>query len=307
MRSSIIKEFQKFQATQGKRPRTVIGYQYLLGYLFDYLEARGIEDVKDIKKETLLAYQEYLYHEYKTKEGGRLSLPYQANLIGVLNPFFTFLVMTDKILYNPATGINKPRLPKRIPRNILTEKEIKILLTLPDLTTSEGYRDRVLLEMLYSTGIRASEARFLKVRDIDLNNRELFIQEAKGGKERVVPLTRSCNKFIEVYLVNQRNGLLSGRVSDRFFIGDMGKPFHKEKVSQIVRKYATEAKWNKVITTHSIRHTCATHLLKKGASIRLIQELLGHDSLDTTEKYTRVEIGDLKSALDRYHPRGGLS
>ena len=174
------------------------------------------------------------------------------------------------------------------------------------LNTSEGYRDKVLLEVLYSTGIRASEARFLKLNDVDLLNREVFIREGKGGRDRLIPITKGCSKHIEIYIANHIKSLLNGRTSEYLFIGEMGKVFHAHKVSQIVRKYVKEASFKQAITTHSFRHTCATHLLKKGASIRLIQELLGHNSLNTTEKYTKVDIGDLKSALDKYHPRGGL-
>ena len=198
MYQQLCQEFQKFQTTKGIRPRTVVGYKYLLSYLFNFLKQKGVNDLKEVKKETILSYQEYIYHEYKSKDGSRLSLPYQANLIGVLNPFFTYLVMADKIMYNPTDGVNKPRLPKRIPRNILTEKEIKQLLKTPDLSTSEGYRDRTLIEILYSTGIRANEARNLKLNDVDLLNREMYIQEGKGGKERVVPFTKACGRYIEI-------------------------------------------------------------------------------------------------------------
>ena len=304
MYQQLCKDFQKYQSTKGKRPRTVEGYKYLLGYLFRFLE--GITDIKEVKKDTLLSYQEFLYHELKNKEGGRLSLRYQSGLINVLNPFFTYLVVTDQIMYNPSSGIDKPRLQKRIPRDIMTEKEVKLILSLPDLSSSLGYRDKVLLEVLYSTGIRANEARFLKLNDVDLLNRELFIREGKGGRDRLIPITKGCSKHIEIYIANHIKPLLNGRTSEYLFIGEMGKVFHAHKVSQIVRKYVKEASFKQIITTHSFRHTCATHLLKKGASIRLIQELLGHNSLNTTEKYTKVDIGDLKSALDKYHPRGGI-
>ena len=306
MYQRLCQEFQKHQIANGMRPRTVRDYKFNLGYLFRFLEQNGISDIKEVNKQVLLDYQSHLYHELKTKDGKRLSLKSQANLIGVLTPFFKYLVMTDQTMYNPAEGISKPRLPKRIPRDILTEKEVKYLLTLPDLKTNEGFRARVLLEVLYSTGCRASEARNIKLNDIDLINRELFIIDGKGGKDRVVPITRPCSKFLEIYIVNQRTQLLKGLNSDYLFVGDKGIRFHKEKVCKIVRQYTTEAKFDKKITTHSLRHTCASHLLNKGASIRLIQELLGHESLNTTEKYTRVSIGDLKNALDKFHPRGGL-
>ena len=306
MYQELLSDFQKYQATKGKRPNTIKGYKYLLGYLFRFLEQKGITDIKEVKKETLLAYQDYLYHEHKTIKGERINLRYQANLICVLTPFFTFLVVTDKVIYNPTSGISKPRLQKRIPRDILTEKEVKHLLSLPDLSTNEGYRDKVLLEILYSTGIRANEARSLKLKDIDLANREVFIKDGKGGKDRLIPITKACCRHIEVYMANHLKTLLNGHTSEYLLIGVMGKVLDIHRVSDIVRKYVKEADFKKKITTHSLRHTCATHLLKKGASIRLIQKLLGHESLNTTEGYTRVDIGDLKSALDKFHPRGGI-
>lgn len=302
----LIEEFQKYQTTRGHRPRTVRDYKYVLGYFFRFLEQKGITDLKEVKRENILDYQQYLYHELKKQNGERLNLKTQAALICVLNPFFTYLVIANHVMYNPTNGINKPRIPKRIPRDILSEKEMKLLLSMPDLNTTEGYRDRVLLEVFYSTGIRANEARFIKLNDVDLINRELFIRDGKGGKDRLVPLTKSCARYLEIYIANHIKVLLNGRTSEYLFIGVNGKVFHAHAVRLIVHKYVTEAKFKQRITSHSLRHTCATHLLKKGASIRLIQVLLGHNSLNTTEQYTRIDIGDLKKALDIYHPRGGL-
>ena len=131
MYQKLCEDFQKYQRANGIRPRTVRDYKFNLGYLFRFLEQKGISDIKEVNKQVLLDFQGHLYHELKTKDGKGLSLKSQANLIGVLAPFFKYLVMADQIMYNPADGICKPRLPKRIPRDILTEKEIKRLLSAP--------------------------------------------------------------------------------------------------------------------------------------------------------------------------------
>ena len=167
-----------------------------------------------------------------------------------------------------------------------------------------GLRDRATLETFYATGIRVSELAKLTPYDVDTQERTLRVLLGKGRKDRHVPLTRAAAAAIESYLAKGRPAIRGSSKSPYLFVASRGGYFHRALVSQLVRDYAKRAGIKKHVTCHTLRHSVATHLLKGGADIRHIQVLLGHRSLRSTERYTRVELSDLRDVIRRAHPRG---
>jgi integrase/recombinase XerD len=187
----------------------------------------------------------------------------------------------------------------------MTLREVERMLAVPDVETPLGLRNRAILELLYSSGLRSSEARNLTLYDVNTGQGEALVREGKGGKDRVVPVGEVAAKYIELYVKEARPKILKGyEDSGYLFLGGRGGKMGATTLNEtIVKRYVREAGIKKPVTTHGMRHTCATHLLKGRANIRHIQALLGHRSLESTQIYTRVEVGDLKRELRRCHPR----
>jgi len=298
-----VETFLKHLQTQGYSERTVTDYRYNLRYFLDYLTDRKVSSFSKVSPETILAYQDYIHHEYKPVRKKVLSLGYQVNLLKVLKKLFVYLVRDGKILSDPTTGLKLPKLPKRLPSVVLTKREIKKLLSSPDTTKPSGMRDRAVLEILYSTGIRKRELGNLKLYDVDLTNRQVTVREGKGKKDRILPLTKKAAEVVDVYVREHREALVNGKDPGHAILNDRGRKLGRKWTAWMLAKYVTAVKIKKNVTTHTFRHTFATHLLKNGVSIRVIQELLGHASLTSTQIYTKVEITDLRRVIDKKHPR----
>jgi integrase/recombinase XerD len=284
-------------------PRTPASYMAHVRAFLEWLAARGL-DLVDVKAKDLDAYQSFLYAYRRKSDGKPYSAAYQGTRLVVLKHLFRFLYRRSYLLSDPAADIELPRLEKRLPRVILTFQEVRKILEAPDTRTPRGLRDRAMLETLYATGIRVTELSNLTPYDVDTEERVLRVVLGKGRKDRNVPLTRAAAQAIEAYLVKSRPKLV-GRVKLRFlFLQDKGGKMDRATTCRIVHQWAEEAGVKKHVTPHTFRHTVATHLLKGRADIRHIQALLGHASLGTTQRYTRVEVSDLKQAIERAHPRG---
>jgi integrase/recombinase XerD len=259
----------------------------------------------------------------------------QIITLNSIQVFGHYLAAAGKLLHDPAEAIRLPREPKRLPGTILTPAEMKKLLAQPDTATVLGFRDRTLYEVLYSTGLRIMEAIRLRVPDVPpslsaLAGPELrragnlssvpegciFVHAGKGGKDRVVPLGRSACRYLAEYVKDIRPLLLSGLASlrenssDTVFLDRLGHPFSKSGILKKLAIYATRAgikseirRGGKRITVHTFRHTLATEMLRHGADLRQIQELLGHANLRTTQIYTHIVKGELKRVQEQCHPR----
>jgi integrase/recombinase XerD len=280
--------------------RTAPEYLSLAGTFLVWLEDRGV-DLFAVRPSDLVAYQSALYAARKG-DGTPYAMGSQANRIKGVRSFFRFLFRRGYLLSDPASSLEMPRQDERLPRVILTKDEVERILETPKTGTAMGLRDRALLELLYATGVRASELCHLAVEDVDTEDRLLRVVRGKGRKDRNVPLTRKASGAIEEYLVEGRRALARG--GRTLFLTRNGNPLNRARVNEIVHYYAHEAKISKRVTCHTFRHTLATHLLRGRADIRHIQALLGHSSLQTTERYTRVEISDLRAVIARAHPRG---
>jgi integrase/recombinase XerD len=224
--------------------------------------------------------------------------------ISILRGYFAWLHRTGRVLADPSDALTLPKAPGRLPP-VPSQIEIARLIETPDIATAIGLRDRALMETLYATGIRHREVWNLDLYNIDLETGRLTVRQGKGGHDRVVPLTENACRWLGLYIQNARPELT--RVADcatlALWLSRQGR---RLGYSQIGLRIAGHAKTAGVrITVHGFRHACGTHLLRHGADIRHIQRLLGHQDLDTTELYTRLEVADLAKALESAFARLG--
>jgi len=240
----------------------------------------------------------------KEKEAKRLSVGTQANRLAAVRKFFSWLLSEQQIAYNPATTLQLPKQPQRLPRGVLTKTEARRLIEATPTSKPRDIRDRAILETLYATGIRRAELIALTIYDADLQTATLRIEHGKGNTTRIVPLTQSAIAALKLYLEEGRSLFAHEAGQVRLFVSTRsGGPLDDDDIVRIVAKATTRAGIRKHITPHTLRHTCATHLLKGRADIRQIQKLLGHRRLSSTEVYTRVELTDLREVIARCHPR----
>lgn len=296
---SLLLKFTEYLKINNFSPRTVESYTQNIRYFFDFLAELKIENISEADRRLLADYQARVY--LSAHRGKPLAAATQRGRMIAVRHFYQYLLKAGIVLHDPTGKLDLPRIPKQLPKNILTKKEIGALLGMPKLTTARGIRDRAILELLYSTGIRASELINLTVHDLDLKNQELRINKGKGSKDRIVPLGETACDFLEMYLRESRPKFAPSGQS-LLFVNKSGRKLGRSHLHCLINRYAKQAG---LATTgpHALRHTCATHLLKGKADIRQIQELLGHACISSTQIYTRVEISDLKKVLKRYHPR----
>lgn len=282
--------------------RTRVAYSADVLFFLDWLDERGLT-FSDARTSDLLAYQADMQAARK-KDGKPYSQSHQVNRISAVKSFYRFLYKRDVLMHDPAASIEYPRSEVRLPRGILTRQEARRLVEAPDTKSLLGMRDRAVLEIFYACGLRVSELGKLTLQDIDTEEKIVRVVLGKGGKDRVVPLTTAAARAIERYLVEARSHLRGARRSTLLFLSPRGFRMRASTLNDLVHHYAKEAKIKRHVTCHTLRHSVATHLLKGGADIRHIQVLLGHASLQATERYTRVEISDLQEVIRRAHPRG---
>ena len=267
-----------------------------------WLEEKGIEDIARVNKELLFTYNTRIINAGK-KDGKPYSAASLQSRIGTLKCFFNWLHTADHILTNPAACLPSPRVPKEIKREPLSEEEIHALIKAIPTNTPEGYRDRAMVEVLYGTGIRISELTALALNDIHLKERVLVVRKGKYGKGRMVPLSTWAGAYIKGYLKTVRPHVPGAAAAPYLFLSPRGRRVKRWDVSAALQRYGNKAEIEKDVTPHVLRHTFACHLLKRGADIRAIQEMLGHESITTTQRYTKIELGDLKAVYQRCHPR----
>jgi len=252
-----------------------------------------------INKKELLKIESSDIKKFLEKENNKSSKT-RAHYITVLNNFYTFLINENIINYNPLENIKLPKIEKKLP-DYLTIEEVDKLLDIP-LNTAYDYRNKAMLETLYATGIRISELINLKVSDIDFN--ECFIRiMGKGSKERIVPFNDICKEYLEIYINIYRLELLKQKDNKYIFINNLSKNISRQGFFKILKEICVKQGIKKNVSPHLLRHSFATHLLNNGADLRIIQELLGHSDLATTQIYTEVLNEKLKSDYEASHPR----
>jgi integrase/recombinase XerD len=267
-----------------------------------WLADQGVSLV-EARTEDIEAYQRHVC-ALRQKDGTPYSIPEQHHRIAVVKSLFRFLYRRGYVLSDPSGPVGYPRPEKRLPRGVLARDEARRLVEAPDASTPIGLRDRAILEVFYGTGIRAGEMAKLKVTDVDAEDRLLRVLLGKGKKDRNVPLTRAAAEAVEDYLAEGRPRIRGAAQSRWLLLALRGGRMYPSLLNDVVQDAAKKAGIDKHVTCHTLRHSCATHLLKGGADIRHIQALLGHACLSSTERYTHVEISDLSRVVKRAHPRG---
>ena len=286
--------------------QTTVGARRVDLHLFnEWCLTRGLSKPQEITKPILERFQRYLYH-YRKANGKPLGFHRQAILLIGIKGFFKWLAQNNHILYNPASEIVLPKVPKYLPKAILSSEEVETVLNQADLNSPFGIRDRAIMETFYSTGIRRTELVNLTVFNIDQTRGSLFVDQGKGRKDRLVPIGERALAWINKYQEEVRDELLIDPNEDTLFITYRGSGFHPNKLTAVIRDYIKQADTGKSGSCHIFRHTMATQMLENGADVRFIQEMLGHASLDTTQRYTHVSIHKLKEIHNATHPAARL-
>lgn len=240
----------------------------------------------------------YLAEKYRQQ----LSTRSMARLLSCLRKFYRFELREGRVALDPTLPIQAPRLGRPLPRT-LTERDVEALLDAPDVDDVLGCRDRAMLEVLYATGLRVSELVGLQIAQINLRQGVVRVV-GKGGKDRLTPLGEPAEEWINRYVIQSRPGLLGARKSDDLFVTARGCAMTRQAFWYIIKRHALNAGIHKPLSPHTLRHAFATHLLNHGADLRVVQLLLGHSDLSSTQIYTHVAQERLKDLHGRCHPRG---
>jgi integrase/recombinase XerD len=225
-----------------------------------------------------------------------------SRAISSLKRLYQYQLRQGKISVDPTLQIATPKLPRSLPK-ILSEIDVELLLNAPDIHTSLGLRDRTMLEVLYASGLRVSELINLTVAQVSLSEGVVRVM-GKGSKERLVPLGEEALDWLKRYLAEARPALLAGKVSNEIFITHRGESMTRQMFWYRIKKHAKQGGMHKSLSPHTLRHAFATHLLNHGADLRVVQLLLGHADISTTQIYTHVARERLKQLHEKHHPRG---
>lgn len=284
------------QLERNLSPNTIEAYLHDLDLLNTFLaESESQHSLKTLVLNDLQDFVSYI----NKLEFGAYS---QARIISGLKAFYKYLILEKEISENPTQFLEAPKLGRKLP-DILSIKEIEKIIDSLDLSKAEGQRNRAILELLYGSGLRVSELVNLKLSEIDFKNNILLIT-GKGNKQRLVPLGEISKKQILLYVDNYRLHLdIKKGNEDILFLNRRGSKLSRQMVFLIIKKQCEISGIHKDISPHTFRHSFATHLVQGGADLRVVQQLLGHSSIITTEIYTHLNTDDLRDAILKYHPR----
>ena len=263
-----------------------------------YARWLGTEQARGLARVGREQIQAYLAHRVATRASPRST----ARLLSTLRRFYAWLRRENRISDDPTALIEAPKLGRPLPKT-LTEAEVEALLAAPDTETLLGLRDRTMLEVLYATGLRVSELVNLTATQVNLQQGVVRVT-GKGNKERLVPLGEEAVSWLERYLKEGRNTLLNGQACDALFVTQRREAMTRQAFWYMIKRHAQNAAIDKTLSPHTLRHAFATHLLNHGADLRVVQMLLGHSDLSTTQIYTYVARARLKELHARHHPRG---
>ncbi len=291
-----ITEYKRRLKAMGYAENTIKLYRMGLKQFSQYLAAHNIKELRKVTKQTILAYQGEIVAESTAIETKAIKLRAVKRL-------FEYLTDTHQLLVNPTEGIVETCRKHRKIGITLTVKEIKNLLAQPNLSFRAQIRDRAIMGLLYSTGIRVNELLNLTVHDLDFKDKTLYVRKGKGRKQRVIPLGKNAILYVKEYLEKIRPRWSKRNAKERaLFLTNGGKTLQSHSVQQALNSYRELAGIKKPVSPHTFRRTCATHLLQQGADIRYIQKLLGHRHLKTTQSYTKVMPVEVKKTHEKSHP-----
>ncbi|MCG2418888.1 site-specific tyrosine recombinase XerD [Aequorivita sp. F47161] len=291
-----LKDYQNYlRLERGLSQNSIINYSLDVKKLMRWLETNKIEASPiSISEETL---QQFIYEIAK-----KVNPRSQSRLISGLKGFFNYLIFEDYRKTNPLALIEAPKLGRKLPDTLAIE-EIDALIAAIDLGSKQGERNRAILETLYGCGLRVSELTNLKISDLYFD--EGFIKiTGKGDKQRLVPISPATEKYITIYRKEIRvHKKIDPTAKDTLFLNQHGRQLTRAMIFTIVKQLVEKAGIRKTISPHTFRHSFATHLLENGADLRAIQQMLGHESITTTEIYTHLDRKHLTEVINRFHPR----
>jgi integrase/recombinase XerD len=279
---------------RGLARNTLLAYKEDLNTYLDFLQQRKIEALAKTTRQEITNFM----LEQKERNISANSI---ARRLAAIKSFYRFLFRERILNSEPTNLIESPKLWKKIPE-ALSINEVELLLAQPNIRQLQGIRDKAILETLYATGMRVSEAAGLRLNNVNLEVGFLRCI-GKGNKERVVPLGKKAIVSIQRYLKASRPKFLNKKESEFLFVSRLGKKISRQSFWKLLKRYARQARIRKPIKVHSLRHSFATHLLERGADLRSVQEMLGHSSISTTQIYTHINKERLKSIHKMFHPR----
>jgi integrase/recombinase XerD len=291
-----VNEFLRFVAVEkGYSEHTVAAYRNDLSQLSEYLAGEAVSSWQVVGRRHILDYVLYL----KSREYAPATV---ARKIAAVKSFFHFLVADGVLSEDPTVAVDSPPVDKHLPHPLSPAEVAQLLAEPANANTPKAARDRALLELMYATGMRASEVIELEVDAVDLEVGTVRCV-GKGNKERVLPLYESAREALDAYLENGRVSLLHGRDEKALFVNHRGQPLTRQGLWLIVKEYAEAAGIRRRVTPHTLRHSFATHMLDGGAGLREVQQLLGHANISSTQVYTKVSTRRRREAYDKAHPR----
>ncbi len=280
---------------RGLSENTLAAYRSDLYHFQQWLVQRAESSLPSVRQDEI---QAYLAYRLESRRSPRST----ARLLSSLRRFYAWLRRENRISEDPTALIEAPRLGRPLPRT-LSEADVEALLQVPDTNTIKGLRDRTMLEVLYATGLRVSELVNLQLSQLNLQQGVVRVT-GKGNKERLVPLGEEALDWLQTYLDGGRAQLLNGQLSDAVFLSNRRRPMSRQAFWHLLKAYACQAGIDKALSPHTLRHAFATHLLNHGADLRVVQMLLGHSDLSTTQIYTHIARARLQELHARHHPRG---
>ena len=290
---ALLKEYHTWlRLERGYSPNTVEAYEMDL----DKLRAYTAEHSLDYVHLDFEGLEAFIFEQFKTMH----SEATQARVLAGIHAWYRFLLYKDYIEQDPSELLEGPRKSKHLP-TVLSLDEVNRMMAAIDLSTNEGHRNRAMMEMLYGSGLRVSELVGLQLSKIYLDEHYMLI-EGKGSKQRLVPISPVAEEWFGYWLQERATWDVKPESRDIAFVNRYGRPLTRAMVFTIVRRLCEEAGITKTVSPHTLRHSFATHLLQNGADLRVIQQLLGHEDLATTEIYTHVDVQDLRKAILQYHP-----
>lgn len=296
--NDLISEYQHYLVSEKmKSENTVHSYvSDLQNYIYYLNEKQGIDDIRNVDTKTIQKYLAYL------KKLG-YSPTSTSRALSAIKSFHKFLYLEHRTLENPATNLSSPKLDKKLPTVLSEEEVIKLLDSLDD-STPIHHRNKAMIEMVYGTGLRVSELVGLKLQDLHLTNKMISVK-GKGNKERIVPINDYANKVLREYIINSRPKLAKPSKDNGYvFLNHLGTPISRQSFFLILKEQCNKAGITKEVSPHTLRHSFATHLLEAGTDLRLIQEMLGHEDISTTQIYTHLSNQKLKEIYKGAHPHG---
>jgi integrase/recombinase XerD len=277
----------------GLSRNTLESYRRDLQLFADWMQKKSV-DLAEVHQADI---QQYLAVKFPTSKPRSIS-----RLIASLRRFYRYALRENKISVDPTLQIDSPKLPRSLPKS-LTEEDVETLLAAPDINQALGMRDRAMLEILYASGLRVSELVGLKVTEVSLNEGVIRVT-GKGSKTRLVPMGDEAVDWVARYLKESRPEIMRRQLSDSLFVTQRGEGMTRQAFWYLIKRYAVRAGIQKHLSPHVLRHAFATHLLNHGADLRVVQMLLGHADISTTQIYTHVARERLKQLHAMHHPRG---